>query len=261
MEKQIGKKSTVITVIGIHEGVGKSLIGLAIAKELTRKNYRVIFGRSHGDSKQDAILLPDSTNSKNLKNEINFIPSKMSGIDIMVYSDGAEKISPQKMQELTNELPERVSEKSDFFIFSLSDHFSFPDRYILLNTDIYVMVLQLGTSVFSDLFQSIEKFAFMPAKPKCIYLIFNGTSDIEKAYFTYRQIVRQAEEFSITIDIKLLGVVPNDYIRNVYSNREKTTINSAFSDCAFSGSISFVTERIEWLAQKKTTTDKMAMIQ
>ena len=67
--------------------------------------------------------------------------------------------------------------------------------------------------------------------------------------------------FESMLQFGLLGIVPYDYLRNTYSNRAKSMINSVFTDCAFTGSIAFMADRIETLIPKKSSLKELVKIQ
>ncbi len=246
MESKI-KKGTTICFFGARKNIGTSLISLNLSVDLVKRNYKVVYGNSFESDKDYTYMLNEI--SFKHESEIAFAPSKIEGLKLMSFTKEAAKMSPQKIEELVVGLPEKVSEQGDFFLFNVNDPFNFPDRYILLNTDIHIIVAKVESTIFSDIFQQLEKLAFLPNKPSQMCIIFNSTRDIDRAFETYHRLVKQAEELRINIQIYFLGILPNDILRQNISARLEMPLRQAFPDSPYKGAISFISDKIIRLAQ------------
>jgi MinD-like ATPase involved in chromosome partitioning or flagellar assembly len=238
----IEKKNTIICFFGARKNIGAGTASLNLAVELIKRNFKVIFGNSFESNKDFSFLLND--NAYKEERGIYFRPSKIEGLKLLSFSNDASKMSPQKIEELLVGLPEKIGEHGDFLIFNINDPFNFPDRYILLNTDIHVIVAKVESTIFSDIFQQLEKLAFLPVKPKKLCLIFNQTRDLDMAFETYLELVKQAEELKLNIKLYFLGILPNDLLRQNISAQLKLPARLAFPESSFKGAVSFIAEKI-----------------
>jgi MinD-like ATPase involved in chromosome partitioning or flagellar assembly len=251
----IEKKNTTICFFGARKNIGASTAGLNLSVELVKRNFKVIYGNSFDSNKDFSFLLSDDFYKE--EKGIYFRPSKIEGLKLLSFSNDASKMSPQKIEELLVGLPGKIGENGDFFIFNINDPFSFPDRYILLHTDIHVVVAKVESTIFSDIFQQLEKLAFLPVKPKKLCLIFNQTRDLDRAFETYLELVKQAEELNINVKLHLLGILPGDLLRQNISAQLKLPVRLAFPDSSFKGAISFIAEKIIRLSSASEQTKEL----
>jgi MinD-like ATPase involved in chromosome partitioning or flagellar assembly len=238
----IKKKNTTICFFGARKNIGLSTASLNLAAELVKRNFKVIYGNSFESNKDFSFLLNDDAHKE--EKGIYFRPTKIEGLKLLSFSNDASKMSPQKIEELLVSLPEKISEHGEYLIFNINDPFNFPDRYILLHTDIHVIVAKVESTIFSDIFQQLEKLVFLPVKPKEIYLIFNQTRDLDSAFETYLKFIKQAEELKIFIKFYFLGILPNDILRQNISTQLKLPARLAFPDSSFKGAIAFIADKI-----------------
>ncbi len=238
----IEKKHKTICFFGARNNIGMSTASLNLAAELVQRNYKVIYGNSFESDKNFSLLLNNNFNKE--EKGIYTRNTKIEGLRLLSFSGDAPKMSPKKIEELLVGLPGKIDTEGDFFIFNINDPFNFPDRYILLNTDIHIIVAKVESAIFSDIFQQLEKLAFLPAKPKKFYLIFNQTRDIERAFETYLKLIKQAEELNIAINFYFLGIIPNDMLRRNFSVKLGLPIQLAFPRSSFKGAVSFIADRI-----------------
>lgn len=251
MEEAI-KKSTTISFLGAREGIGKNVISLNFAVEIAMRNIGVVYGNSFGYDKNVSFLSSENGSENYKKNKAIFIkPTNIQALKLLSFSKDAPEMSPEKIEELLVDLPEEVSKEGDYLIFNIKDPFSFPDRYVLLHTDIYIMVVKAEATLFSDLFQLFEKFAFLPTKPPHLYLLFNNTKDMDMAFTAYSQIIKQAQELNIKTKIFFLGIVPNDILRQAYATKMRKPLRIAFPESAFKGALSFAADKILRLNKEK----------
>lgn len=242
MEK-IKSNTKTIAVLGSRKGVGKSFISQSLSYEMALRGLSVVYGSTYNADQKINGFKPVPVTG-NEKGEIFFRDTEYSGLKVIGYSNTADKMSPKKIEDLLVDLPRKLNQDVDYLVYNLTDPFAFPDRYILLNTDYYVMVVKHDPALFSDIFQTLEKLAFLPNKPKEIYLIFNNQRDLDQAFESYLQITRQAEEFNINIKIFFLGVVPADHLRQTLSGRFSELTVKSFADSSLRGNMAFIAEKI-----------------
>ena len=250
------KKSITVSFLGAHEGLGSSFVSLNIAVDMALRGKKVVYGVSQGVNHSDDLSFLQVKPIKDDSEDFHLLPTKLDSLKVLSLSNDLKKLSPQKIEKLLHDLPKKVADDESLFIFDLEDPFSFPDRYVLLNTDIFVAVLKVSSSVFSDLFQILEKFAFFPVKPEAIYIIFNTSSDLKSAHETYLQILSKVEELGAKINIYFLGIVPYDGIRQIISGRLKEPFRITFPDSSVSGSLAFIADRITGKGVEKSTDEE-----
>jgi MinD-like ATPase involved in chromosome partitioning or flagellar assembly len=238
------KSIKTISILGTHEGVGRGMVSLNIAAEMTKRNMSVAYGSSIGNTQNKNILLNGLRDNDKEKGDLYLRPTRIEGLKLLSYSKNADKMSPKKIEELLVDMPKKLKEECEYLVYNIRDPFSFPDRYILLHTDIYIVVAKIESSVFSDIFQQLEKLAFMPTKPQHMYIAFNYTRDIDRAFETYLQIVKQAGEFGINVQFYFLGTIPDDSMRQVIANKTGKPLTLAFPESSLHGAISFITDKI-----------------
>lgn len=250
------KTGKTICFMGSHGGVGRNFISFNFSAELARRRFRVVYGMSSAE-KQEYDMLYNNYSGKSMQveekvyEEIFFLPTDIQGLKFLSFSKEAPSMSPQKLEEMLVGLPGEIKQRSNYFIFSLKDPFEFPDRYILLNTDIYIMVVKREPSVFSDVFQQLEKLSFLPKQPECIYLVFNQTKNIQSVYDTYTDILSRAQDFNINLKLYLLGMVPPDYLRIRLLKKSNMPLPFVFPESPICGSISFMLEKILKILSKE----------
>jgi hypothetical protein len=238
----IEKKNTTICFFGARKNIGLSTASLNLAADLVTKNFKVIYGNSFESNKDFSFLLNDTAYKE--EKGLYFRPTKIEGLELLSFSSDASKMSPKKIEELLVELPEKISEHGDFFIFNINDPFNFPDRYILMHTDIHVMVAKVESTILSDIFQQLEKLVFLPSRPKKFYLIFNQTRDLDGAFETYLKLVKQADELKLNVKFYFLGILPSDLLRQNISNQLRLPARLAFPGSSFKGAVSFIADKI-----------------
>jgi MinD-like ATPase involved in chromosome partitioning or flagellar assembly len=239
------KKGTTITIFGSRNGIGRKFVAWNIASELVRRYLKVGIGSSFSDNLEE-ILVDSSIRfaNKDKDNQLYLLPTAIKELRYLGFSREGSNLSPSKLEEMLISFPAKLQEEFNYFIFSMKDPFEYPDRYVLLHTDIYIMITKVEASLFSDIFQTLEKLAFLPKKPKEIFFIFNQVKDVQMAYETYLKILQQAEDFNINIKISFLGNIPQDMMRQNIAASYKKPIVDLFSDGSFKGSIGFIVDKI-----------------
>jgi len=236
-------KNRTVCIIGSNSNSGRKVVGTNISAELSRKGFNVIYGASI-DEDTGFELNEKTEESLDDEKQISLYKSQITHLNILTFSKKSSQLSPEKMEELITYLPEKIKDKSDFFVFSIKETLGFPDRYMLLIADIFIMVVKAEATAFSNIFQQLEKLSFIPRPPKKIFLIFNKTRDLEFAYDSYKNIIKEAEELNIHIEFIFLGIVPNDPVRQQVAGDSDIPLINLFPNSMFSSYISFITNKL-----------------
>jgi len=230
-----------ISIIGSKKDVGKNTLAANIACELSKKNLRVVLGNSLGEHKNNYLI---GESFWNQKENIAYYSTKIKNLEFLNFSKEFAHLSPGKLEELLNHLPEDLNQRADYFIFSASSPLDFPDRYMLLNADMTILVGKIDSTLLSDIFQQLEKISFLPKKPEKLYLVLNSCRNQEKAVDTYHKILDNLNELNIELPIHFLGMVPEDEERMEYAKKMQKPMIEAFPNIPFHGSIAAITAKI-----------------
>ncbi len=236
-------KKRTVCIIGSHSDAGRKLVGMNISAELSKREFNVIYGTSI-DEETGFELSKETERYLDDFKQISICKSQMTHLSILTFSKKSSQLSPKRMEELIVSLPEKIRNESDFFIFSIKETLEFPDRYMLLIADIFIIVVKAEAAAFSNIFQQLEKLSFIPNPPREIYLIFNKTRDMEVAYDSYKNIIKEAEDLNINIDFIFLGIVPNDSVRQQVAGDAYIPLVNLFPNSMFSSCISFITNKL-----------------
>ncbi len=258
----IKKKCMIICFYGTKKNIGVSTVSLNLAAELVYRNFEVLYGNSFESNKDFSFLQKENfIREDKEEKEIFFLSSKIEGLKLLAFSKDASRMSPQKIEKLLVGLPEAASKQGEFFIFNINDPFNFPDRYVLLHADIHIIVARVESTIFSDIFQLYEKLAFLPARPSELFIVFNNTCDLERAFETYLQLLKQADELKLNIKFYFLGLLPNDLLRQSFSIQLKLPARLAFPDSSFKGAISFMADKIVRLSSKENGVEEQLLLE
>lgn len=240
-----------ICILGTQPEVGRKTFSINLALELAKK-YKIIYSESDKKELNPHLIESDSLKQfkKSFENSV-FLPTVYPNMKYLAFSSGADKLSPQKLEEMIVSLPEKIKQENDFFVFSVSNPFEFPDRYVLLNSDIYIILSKIESTTFSDIFQQLEKLSFLPNPPKEIFLVFNYVKDLQLAFDTYEKILEHASDFNIKIQFYFLGTLPYDSLRQEIAKKANQPFIKIFPGSPFEGAISFITDKILKFVQIK----------
>ncbi|HOJ49358.1 MAG TPA: hypothetical protein PKW55_00925 [Spirochaetota bacterium] len=231
-------KGITISIFGAGEKSGKSIIASNLAYVLSN-NLKVLYF----SSKKDGYINPLKT--INFSDDIfGFVDTKFQNIKYLYFSPKSSFLSSEKMESMLLRLPNTVSENFNFFIHTVKNTFDFPDRYIILNNHIDIVVTEINSNMFSNVFQILENLSFLPRAPKEIFILFNKCNSPFMAFEYYQKLISQMTELKIPVKIYFLGNIPFDELRCRISVTSNTILSEYFSDSPITGNFKFIAKRI-----------------
>ena len=161
-------------------------------------------------------------------------------MDLISFSKNFDSRYSVKIESLIKEM----EGKSNIFIHNIKDPLSSPYNLIVQNSDVWIITLRIEATAVSDYFNLVKKMLMLEKHPSEIHIVFNYTKDIERAFETYRKILKDTVELSIGIQPVFLGIIQNDLLRQAHAMKLGQPIRQAFSECSVSGAVSFMAEKI-----------------
>lgn len=227
-----------ISFIGSRESVGNSFVSLNFAIEMVSRNFHVTYSNCEDDS-ENKDFFKYITPAKS-RDSVSIYKTKNEKMDIISFSKSFDSRYSAKVEGLIKEM----AGKSNIFIHNIKDPLSNPYNLLLQNSDIWIITLRIEATAVSDYFNLVKKMLMLEKHPAEIYIVFNYTRDIERAFETYQKILKDTVELSLNISPVFLGIVQNDLLRQAHAMKLGQPIRQAFSECSVSGSISFMADKI-----------------
>lgn len=237
------RRGKTVGIMSCASGLGRKTVCLNIATSLAQRNFRVLYGFSP----KDRLAIRCRSAGKPAQAESKYFriaDTEVQGLKVLRFLDEADQMSLQKMEEMAVRLPENIRAKFDYFIYNIQDPYGFPDRYFLLNMDMFVMVVRSDASAFSNVFLQLEKLSFIPKPPREIGLVFNKTKDMTLAFEAYRNILEEAKKLGVRSCFTFLGSVPFDGFRQEFADKGRQPLSFYFPDSPFASSVSLVASKI-----------------
>lgn len=232
-----------IAIMSSSPFVGCKTAGVNIAVSLAQRNFKVLFGLSPNAS----LPLKHSVSEKKVKAEdkvFRTYNTQVQGLWVMKFLDETAGMSVGRMEEMAVSLPEKIRGKYDYFIYHVGDPYGFPDRYMLLNTDVFIMVVRSDATAFSNIFLQLEKLSFIPKPPKEICLVFNKTKDMDLAFEAYQNILIEAKKMNVRVPFTFMGSIPFDGYRQAIADQGRNPLSFYFPDSPFGTSVSLIANKI-----------------
>ncbi len=232
------KNNLHISFIGSREGIGNSFVSLNFAIEMVSRNYHVTYSNCIEDSENKNFF--KKINFSKDKDSVNIHKTDIDKMDLLSFSKTFDSRYSVKVEELIRQM----EGKSNIFLHNIKDPIANPYNLLVQNSDIWIITLRIETSAVSDYFNTVKKLLMLEKHPADIFLVFNYTKDIERAFDVYQKILKETADFSMNIRPLFLGIIQNDLLRQAHAIKLGTPIRQAFSECSVSGSISFMAEKI-----------------
>lgn len=232
-----------VAIMSSSPSIGLRTVSVNIAVSLAQRNFKVLYGLSPKDGIPVKHTAPGKSGGVEEKVFRTF-DTQIQDLWILKFLEGSGAMSVAKMEEMAVSLPEKIRVKYDYFIYSVNDPYGFPDRYMLLNTDVFIMVVRSDATAFSNIFLQLEKLSFIPKPPKEICLVFNKTKDMNLAFEAYQNIVGEAKKLDVRVPFSFLGSVPFDGYRQTFAEQGKQPISFYFPDSPFATSVSLIANKI-----------------
>jgi hypothetical protein len=262
-------KHKIICLIGTLPEAGRKLISLNLAIQAANLRYNVIFGSSMKE-KIDNIPIINSFNNREtvqieekLTDEIFLLPTRITGLRILSFTEIITGMTSTQIENRLADLPEKITRSSDYFIFSADDTSDFLNRSILSNAGIIILVANLGATVYADIYKSIESLLSLPGLPDSLYITFNNTHDLNRAYETYSEVLNHFQQFNMNIKLYFLGIIPPDPIRMKLFSKDVSIppVTYFFPESPFSGSIGFILDKINIRKSRERVSSSNVLIQ
>ena len=234
------KKHLHYSFIGGREGVGCSFISLNFAVELIARNYRVIYSTSNENEHADILL----RNKIKVISSLSLNNSKIDRLRVLTFPKDFQPTTDEKLDTMLAALPYHLSEEKDIYIHNLNDPQFFPDRYILSNSDACIIALRVDAKSVSEYFSIINNMTLYGIKPAKIFVVFNYTSDMERAFDLYSKILKETGDFKIDMQPFFIGIIPNDFLRQAYAVKLKLPLRLLFPESSIKGSVAFMADKI-----------------
>ncbi len=235
---EVIKDNVHISFIGSRENVGNSFVSLNFAIEMVSRNFHVIYSSCEDDSgNRDFFKYISPVKGKD---SIGIHKTKIDKMELISFSKNFDSRYSVKVEELIKEL----GGKSDIFIYNIKDPLAHPYNTLLQNSDIWIITLRIEATAVSDYFNVVKKMLMLEKHPADIFIVFNYTHDIERAFDMYHKILKETVELSVGIRPLFLGIIHNDILRHSYALKLGIPVRQAFSECSISGSISFMADKI-----------------
>ena len=232
------KDNVHISFIGSRESIGNSFVSLNFAMEMISRNYNVAYTGCVEDSETRHFfkyILPVKE-----KDSVRIDKTKINNLQLLSFSKSFDSRYSAKVELLMNEL----EGNSNVFIHNIREPLASPYNILLQNSDVWVITLRVEATAVSDYFNIVKKMLMLEKHPADIFIVFNYTRDIERAFETYQKILKDMVELSMDIRPVFLGIVQNDLLRQAHAMKLGQPIRQAFSECGVSGSISFMADKI-----------------
>lgn len=227
-----------ISFIGSRDGIGNSFVSLNFAIEMVSRNFHVTYSNCIEDSENRNFFKKVSFSKD--KDSVNIHKTDIDKMDLLSFSKTFDSRYAIKVEKLIREM----EGKSNIFLHNIKDPIASPYNLLVQNSDIWIITLRIETSAVSDYFNTVKKMLMLEKHPADIFIIFNYTKDIERAFEVYHKILKETADFSMDIRPIFLGIIQNDLLRQAHAIKLGTPIRQAFSECSVSGSISFMAEKI-----------------
>jgi len=227
-----------ISFIGSREGIGNSFVSLNFAIEMVSRNFHVTYSNCIEDSENKNFF--KKINFSKDKDSVNIHKTDIDKMDLLSFSKTFDSRYAVKVEELIRQM----EGKSNIFIHNIKDPIANPYNLLVQNSDVWIITLRIETTTVSDYFNIVKKMLMLEKHPADIFIIFNYTKDIERAFDVYQKILKETADFSMKIRPLFLGIIQNDILRQAHAIKLGIPIRQAFSECSVSGSISFMAEKI-----------------
>ena len=229
-------KGIIVSVFGAGEHSGKETFVSNLSLALSEK-LKVLYLSSKN-------TIPPIKKINISDDFFAFIETKYQNIKALSFSPKSSFLSMDKMEEMLLKLPSSVKENFNFFIHSVKDPFGFPDRYILLNNSINIIVAEIDSNIFSNIFQIIEKVSFLPRIPKEIFLVLNKCNTQFLGFDYYQRVLFQVNELKIPIKLYFLGSIPYDELRCRVATESGLLLGQIYNDSPIWGSFKFIAKKL-----------------
>jgi len=232
------KNSLHVAFTGSRKAAGNSFVSLNFAIEMVSRNFNVTYSNCEEDSDNKHFFKYITPAKK--KNSVSIHKTRLPKMELLSFSKNFDSRYSGKVEELIHEMEGR----SDIFIHNISEPLADPNTLLLQNSDIWIITLRIEAIAISDYFNIVKKMLMLEKHPADIFVVFNYTRDIERAFEMYQKILKDTVELSIGIRPVFLGIVHNDILRQAHAIKLGIPVRQAFPECSVSGAISFMADKI-----------------
>lgn len=225
-----------ISFIGSRDNAGNSFTSLNFAYDMLSRNFRVIYTTSDEDRETRKFF--SSIKPGKDKNSVTLSRTKTEKLSLMSFSQNFDSRYTGKIEEIFK------SEEADIYIHNIINPLSPPYNILLTMSDIWIITTRIESAAISDYFSMIKKLMMLEKHPEFIYIIFNNTKEIERAFEIFRKLLKESDEFEMKLLPVFLGAIPNDPLRQAHAIRIGTPVRMLFEECPTSGAISFMGDKI-----------------
>ncbi|PKL16745.1 MAG: hypothetical protein CVV49_14595 [Spirochaetae bacterium HGW-Spirochaetae-5] len=227
-----------ISFIGSREGIGNSFVSLNFAIEMISRNMHVTYSNCIEDSENKNFF--KNINFSKDKDSVSIHKTYIEKMDLLTFSKTFDSRYSVKAEELMRQM----EGKSNIFLHNIKDPIANPYNLLVQNSDVWIITLRIETTAVSDYFNTVKKLLLLEKHPAEIFIVFNYTKDIERAFEVYQKILKETMELSIELRPFFLGILQNDLLRQAHAIKLGIPIRQAFPECSVGGSISFMAEKI-----------------
>lgn len=227
-----------ISFMGSNDDSGRSFISLNFAIDMLSRNYRTVYTTCDGDREKQKFFKYIKPGKE--KNSININKTRIDNFDIISFSEEFESRYSDKLDQVLSSL----EKQPDFFIHNINNPLSSPYNRILTRSEIWIIIVKIEPASVSDYFNLIKKLMMLENHPSEVFVVFDHSKDIERAFELYKKILKESGEFGIGITPVFLGIIPNDHLRHAHSIELGIPLSMLFPESIVSGAVSFMADKI-----------------